>query len=256
MNGTHRIVPFDVDAPPPPGVLARLHSELLPHSPLTKLGREFMERFYYAVLPRDGVIFGAIAYVGEDPAGFVVATHDSAGFMKETLRRHWTKIPTALLSSLFAAPSRVLSVWEALQIMRSRGDAKSSERASEILSIGILPEFRQSSAHPKVQLATELLSTAVSRLLENGAPLIRAIVDEDNAPAHSFYSARGWTMESTKVPGWPVPSVEFVFRPKLTGPDDIPSRENDGHEGDLSPPRIPAETEVFSESKLSLQTER
>ena len=73
----YRIVPFGGGVLPNARHIAELHAELLPRSPLTKLGVGFMERFYYKRLPKQGLIFGAIAYVDGHPAGFVSATYDS-----------------------------------------------------------------------------------------------------------------------------------------------------------------------------------
>lgn len=220
MDSTRRIVSFDTENPPPPGIVARLHAELFPRSPLTKLGVEFMERFYYVCLPEDGAIFSAVAYVAGEPAGFVVATRDSAGFMKETLRRHWSRISRVLASSLISKPSSVIPVWEAIQIMRGRRATTSVEQEGEILSIGVLPAFRDSSGGPSFHLAAELLATAVDPMLASGTPLIRAIVDKDNEQAHRFYRSQGWTMESYNVPGWEVPSVEFVLRTEFVGAEN------------------------------------
>ena len=73
----YKIVPFGGGVLPNSRHIAELHADLLPRSPLTKLGVGFMERFYYKVLPKQGLIFGAVAYVDGRAAGFVSATYDS-----------------------------------------------------------------------------------------------------------------------------------------------------------------------------------
>ncbi|NJO12551.1 MAG: hypothetical protein HC872_02790 [Gammaproteobacteria bacterium] len=78
----YSLVPFGAASPAPAADLAYLHAQLLPHSPVALLGPDFMQKFYYSALPRLGLIFGAVAYVDEAPAGFIVATADSSGFMR------------------------------------------------------------------------------------------------------------------------------------------------------------------------------
>ena len=54
---------FGPEMPPRVGDISDLHERMLPTSPIVLLGRPFVERFYYSVLPRAGAIFGFVAYV-------------------------------------------------------------------------------------------------------------------------------------------------------------------------------------------------
>lgn len=214
MNHSYHLVPFWADARPPVQDLAQLHRELLPTSPVALLGDRFMKRFYYMVLPRENLICGAVAYVDNQPAGFIVATHDSNGFMRKALRRYWLYLIWVIGTSVLLEPKRLGAVWEAFQIMKHRTPAQRGEEEGEILSFGVLPPYlsprfiRQSG----LQLSTDLLKNAIAQLSKWNVPAIRAVVDADNTPAKLFYHGLGWSLDRSRVPGWRTPSVEFLWR--------------------------------------------
>jgi len=113
MTMDYRLLPFGAGAPAPARDLARLHATLLPASPVSLLGRRFMEDFYYRVLPREGLEFGAVAYVDQKPAGFVAATHDRNGFMRTAVKRYWPHVLWVIGASVFTTPKFLGAIWQA-----------------------------------------------------------------------------------------------------------------------------------------------
>ena len=212
MSSSYTIVLFGAAAQPPVQDLAGLHSALLPTSPIVLLGRSFMERFYYSILPREGLICGAVAYVDERPVGFVAATHDADGFMRIACHRQWPRLVWVVGTSLLKAPRSIGAVWEASRVMLSRAPAADGRPAGEILSLGVLPAYRQPSfiRQSGLRISTDLLDTAVSALRARGVRAIRATVNADNVPAKLFYIGLGWTLGRTNVPGWHTATMEFV----------------------------------------------
>jgi ribosomal protein S18 acetylase RimI-like enzyme len=214
MDVSYRLVSFGVDAPAPVRDLARLHAALLPTSPISLLGRRFMERFYYAILPREGLIFGALAYVDNQPAGFVAATHDAAGFMRSALRRWWPYLIWVVGTSVLLAPKSMGKIWEVWRVMMSRRPVKGDGSEGEILSLGVLPAYREPLFIRQfgLRLSNDLVDCAVAQLRTKGVRVIRAIVGADNTSAKLFYSGLGWTFDLTSAPGWQNPTVQFVWR--------------------------------------------
>jgi ribosomal protein S18 acetylase RimI-like enzyme len=210
----YRLVPFGAKTPPPAQDLAQLHVTLLPTSPIASLGNPFMERFYYRILPREGLIFGTVAYVDEQPAGFVAATHDPLGFMKAALRRWWPYLVWVVGTSLLSAPASVGAVWEASQVMMSRSASRDADSGGEILSLGVLPMYREPRfiRQSGLRIAIDLVDSAVAQLLTRGVQVVRATVSADNTLAKLFYSGLGWTLCHTSTSGWQHPTVEFVWR--------------------------------------------
>src|SRR5712691_3658318 len=143
MTMDYRVLPYGAGAPATVRDLARLHATLLPASPVSLLGRRFMENFYYRVLPREGLAFGAVAYVNEQPAGFVAATHDRNGFMRTAVRHYWPHLLWVIGVSVLTAPKSLGAIWQAWRVMSSRRRAEGGEPEGEILSLGVLPAYRE-----------------------------------------------------------------------------------------------------------------
>ena len=217
---SYRLVAFGSGKGAPVRDLARLHASLLPESPVSLLGRRFMERFYYRVLPHHGLIFGAVAYVGERPAGFVAATRASGGFMRLAMRRSWLSFGWVVATSVILAPRSIGPVWEAGRAIRAQQPGAESEAEGEILSLGVLPgyhELRREVSGPR--MSADLVGHAVAELGAMGVRSIRAMVKADNVPAKLFYTGLGWTLRRASVPEWRSPTVEFAWRrdPQVRG---------------------------------------
>src|SRR3989338_4160156 len=67
---------------------ARLHSLLLPRSPLSQLGPEFMRHFYYRTLIEDGLVRCDLYNYRGVAVGFIAYTKYPSDFMARGLRRH------------------------------------------------------------------------------------------------------------------------------------------------------------------------
>lgn len=210
----YRLEPFGADCPDRSADLAFLHGELLAHSPVALLGPDFMARFYYRVLPRLGLICGLVAYVGDKPAGFIVATHDSSGFMQTALRRQFLRVAGVLAWSVVRNPSRIVAIWEAVQIMRGLPPPTPGQPNGEMLSFGVLPEYRSREfmARTRLKISQDLLKGALEQLRQRGVDRCRVIVDADNLEARLFYLGNGWRpgMDGF-VPGWRKKTVEFIW---------------------------------------------
>jgi ribosomal protein S18 acetylase RimI-like enzyme len=212
MKPDYEIVFFDGQHLPSVQDLTMLHTATLPTSPVALLGDRFMEQFYYKLLPRHNFIYGAVAYVDRQPAGFIVATHDS-GFMGAALRRHWPFLLWVLGLAILQEPiKRFSAIWEAWQIMSHRAPTQQQLIGAELLSFGVLPHYcsAQFCRQTGLKLSADLLNAMVQRLSLEGASTIRAVVDADNTSAKLFYHAMGWQLEQTSPAGWKVPTVEFL----------------------------------------------
>jgi ribosomal protein S18 acetylase RimI-like enzyme len=211
----YRLVPFgQQDAGDLAVDLAFLHATLLPHSPVALLGREFMAGFYYRTLPRLRLICGHVAYIADRPAGFIAATHDSSGFMQQALRLEFFTLARVMLGSVLRDPRRVAAIWEAVQIMRGLPRADPADHAGELLSFGVLPEYRSRDflLRTRLRLSQDLLAATLEQLRARGVNLVRVIVDADNLEARMFYLGSGWQPGRDAVPGWRKKTVEFLWR--------------------------------------------
>jgi ribosomal protein S18 acetylase RimI-like enzyme len=206
-------VRFGRDTHAPATHLASLHGSLLPDSPVARLGRRFMEDFYYRVLPRAGLLFGAVAYVEHQPVGFVAATRDRAQFLRRGMRRFWPRLLWTVGAAALIAPTSLASASTAWRVMRSRRPVAHDSAEAEILSLGVLPDYREPSfiRRTGLTIGRDLLGTAVDALAGMGVGRIAAVVNARNTEAKLFYAALGWRLHRRGVPGWGATAVEFVW---------------------------------------------
>ncbi len=213
----YKIVPFGAGISPNAAHVANLHADLLPRSPLTKLGTGFMERFYYRVLPKQGYIFGAIAYVDGQPAGFISATYDSDGFLKRAVSHNLFRL-IFVGATTFPTPRRIEGGIEALGIFQTR-DPKgqwSADLTGEILSIGVRKTYRSSEfkINTGIEIAKDLMEGVMDGFKRSNLNRVRLIVDSNDIPTQGFYSRLGWRPRRRSVPGWLTPSTELVWTPR------------------------------------------
>jgi ribosomal protein S18 acetylase RimI-like enzyme len=213
-KSVYEVVPFEQMRLPSAQDLARLHLTLLPNSPISLLGELFARSFYYKLLPKQGLLFGAVAYVDQQPVGFIVVTDKPNEFMRSALKRHFLYLVGVVMVSVLMNPiKRLAAIREAWQIMSSLPQLEIPDSEGELLSFGVLPEYRlsefgQQSGH---YVAADLLNTIVDPLKQRGMDSVRAIVDTDNQVARSFYRKHGWQLRARKVEGWQIPSLELVW---------------------------------------------
>jgi hypothetical protein len=194
---------FGRGRPAPAQRLAALHRELLPTSPAVRLGAGFLERFYYGVLPEEGLMLGTVVYVDDEIAGFVAATPDANGFLATAVRRRWA----TLASILVRHPPSPRGAWAAARIALDRGNQRGADVA-ELLSLGVrAPEHGGPvSASVRRRVTRELLRSTLAAL--DGRTVV-ALVDESNTLARLMYGGMGWTVTDRVTAGWPVPQLVY-----------------------------------------------
>ena len=170
---------------------ARLHAELLPTSPVVRLGPVFMRRFYYRKLVDDGLVGCSLYYADGIAAGFIAYTASSSGFMSEGLRRHWLYLSAVLGLSVLQDPRRIGGiVWTVNHMRKQRGPQRPSP-PGELLSFGVLREFRtpQYVRSTGRRISMSLYDSAIAYFRERGVPAFRAVVETSNREALLFYHA-------------------------------------------------------------------
>ena len=173
--------------------MARLHAELLPGSPIARLGRRFMTRFYYRSLVAEGLLGCYLDYVDGQPAGFIACTAQPTRFMIEGLRRHWLYLPAVLLLEIVTDPRRLRVILWTLQYMRRGAGTPAEPGEGEILSFGVVSEFRTPRFVRRSgrRVSWELFMRARDYYRVAGVERYRAVVQSDNREALMFYHAQG-----------------------------------------------------------------
>ena len=190
---------------------ADLHAELLARSPVARMGKQFMRDVYYGALVAADLAVAHVAYVDDEPAGFLTATNDPERFMSRGLMRRPWRTGWGLALSLLSRPTRVAVLWETLTLNASR-QAVDTSPTGELLSFGVREPYRRPAfiRSRGIRVGQSLLDAAIAALKARGAQRARAIVDADNLPAQFFYRGAGWELGNPTVKGWAVPTCEFV----------------------------------------------
>ena len=215
----YKIVTFGAGVVPNTKHIAELHADLLPRSPLTRLGKSFMERFYYKVLPQQGLIFGAVAYVDGRPAGFISATYDSDHLLANAVRWNVLKLAWVGLTT-FPSPKRLMAIAESLGIVKSRqakADIPIEKLAAgltgEVLSIGVRKSYRSAEFKMKtgLRIGADLMSGVMAGFGKSNVVRARLIIDSKDVVAQGFCRRYGWEPRRRAVPGWHTASSEYLW---------------------------------------------
>lgn len=203
---------FGPGAPAPVRDAAALHMAHLPASPICKLGRAFMEDYYYRVLPEAGFIFGVVAYLEGRPAGLTVAAYDSERFMAAAARRTWPALVKHIGRALARDPRRLGGLFEARRIGRMLGQNPSREPMGQILTFAVNPEYRsrEFKRRTNILLANLMIKRMIEEFRRAGTPQIRTFIDSKNVGCQARTVMRGWTLTRRNVPGWESPNHEYV----------------------------------------------
>lgn len=196
--------------------VARMHSTLLPDSPIARLGPFFVRHFYYGTLVADNLVNCRVAYIGDTPVGFMSFTHRPSTFMAEGLRRHWLRLAGVLLWTALADPRRIGVMLWTFGLMRQRIGAPVPGEG-EMLSFGVEPEFRGASGAQRTgrRISVELFDAARADLHALGVDRCCLVVRKENTAALAFYDARGCWVERDRAS----PAGTVVLLAACTGSD-------------------------------------
>jgi len=191
------IRPLDPRNPRDLEAVTRMHAALIPQSPVCQLGPEFMQKFYYRKLVEDKLIQCDLYEHEGTPAGFIAYTEIPSRFMSEGLRHHWLYLTGVLAFSICRNPQRIAAVLKALTIMGSRTRKTRTSGEGEMLSLGVLPEFRtpQFIRRTGKRIPSALFEHARTYFRNKGVVNIYLLVEAENTPAMMLYRAMGGRFE-------------------------------------------------------------
>ena len=189
----------------------RLHTELLPTSPVARLGPIFMRRFYYRKLVEDGLMVCNLYYHMGNPAGFMALTSDSAGFVTRGFRRHWVSALGVLCEMVLMDPGRIGVIYSVARTLRKRNRYVANEISGELLSFGVLPEYRSTKfiQQTNKQISLEFFESAKEYFRQIGMPAFGGMVEAKNRATILFYHSLGCQIH--EVPGSDGETVKILY---------------------------------------------
>lgn len=190
-----------------------LHMTLLGHGPMARLGERFLKEFCYGTLVRDGLMRVALFEVEGRPAGFVAWTSRSITFHRSALRRHAPRVAWLIARTIAGEPRVIRRLGKAVWLMVSRRAERDLARdpLGEVLSIGVLPEYRtpQFLQRTNLRIGEALVRHAMTALRRDRVAVMRMVVEAHNTPTLLLYHALGARFEPYAHAGEPMVHVWF-----------------------------------------------
>lgn len=179
--------------------LEQVQSTALPGSLPTRYGPRFF-RLYYESLMADPRFLSGAYFWESRMAGFLTYTTDTAALLSSAFRQHLAAYVLAVGLGSLRHPSTVPMTLGLLPDFFAPSAQQGSDVPAELLSYGVLPEFRRRSeffAQHRIHVALELLHRAFDELREHGARAVKIFIqlEESNPFINEFYRREGFQLQ-------------------------------------------------------------
>lgn len=170
-----------------------LHSELLPDSPIHKLGWNFMTKFYYNILVKDGLIICDLYKHNGRYLGFLSYTKRPFSFMREGKNKNFLYLLYILMISVITRPSRIKVLLDMLKVSSRRNRNVEEDGVVEFLSFGVLKPYRHIlDQESGLRIADLLFQNGIEFFKNEGCKkVIFSIIKKDNEGIFTFYRFYG-----------------------------------------------------------------
>ena len=179
--------------------IAELHEMILGDSIFVRLGRPFLEGFYYALLTEDKLAF-AYVYEHEGKAvGFIAMAASHESFYGQIKHRAHI-LAWSLIRSMCSSPKTIGSILQAIGFLMKKGDLIKCDAGGELLQIAVHPDYRAHGDDGKptkffektrIRVARSLYLAAMNELKDRGVKDFRIMTGDDNVASNAFYSKMG-----------------------------------------------------------------
>ena len=165
--------------------ISELHGKVLPGSNVPGLGKLFMEHFYYTTLCEKGLLKCYLAKYDDKIVGLLATTKWPYSFIKKGIKGQYLKVMFILGLSVLLKPSRLKAI---ISQMKYKADPilkeyEESGTSFELLTIGVLDEFRSLVLPENKKIANKMADAAFKYYKEQGFKYATGqIVKENTAP--------------------------------------------------------------------------
>lgn len=171
----------------------------LPGSLPTLYGPRFF-RLYYQSLMADPRFLSSAFFWESRMAGFLTYTTDTAALLSTAFRGHLAGYILAVGLGMIRHPSTLGTTLRLLPDFFAPAAQQGSDVSAELLSYGVLPEFRRRSeffAQHRIHVALELLHRAFDELRDRGSRAVKIFiqVEETNPFINQFYRNEGFQLQ-------------------------------------------------------------
>ncbi len=187
-----KIVELDWKNPAHLRAAAELHASLLPESFVARMGRLFMERFYYLDLVRAGLIRCDLFFTGGQAVGLSAYTPYPYDFMDRGRRKFFLKLAVLTILSLVLQPTRLGAVLSVSRLSKKRDLAPRDKEAGEYLSLAVRASHTGDAEESTGLRASQaLFAKAADFLRSQGCRRMFLVIKKSNFFAMRFHRERG-----------------------------------------------------------------
>lgn len=184
------IVQFDPDDREQMALITRIHAAVLPDSFVVQMGDVFMKSFYYKTLPKMGYLNCFLAKYQGRYVGMIVTNIKPFSLIRSAIPSNFFRVSLVMAASLILRPARVKVL---LDLMKYKPDPllkkfEDSGTAFEILTIGVLEEYRNVVLRNKMKISHALLNHAVQFYESRNYSRITGQILKSNKSALGFYT--------------------------------------------------------------------
>lgn len=180
-------------------VVGRLHVDLLPFGPMSKLGEEFVREVCYRTPMADGLLKLAVFEREGSILGFVAYTDRSVTFHRLALSNHWLYSAGMVALALLRDPRRLPKLVRVMRVVLSRRAEQETLRdpLGEVVCLAVRPEALSPEFVRRTgsKVSEALIGYARTELGRSGVGRMRMIVDADNRPVLMLYHFMGAKLE-------------------------------------------------------------
>ncbi len=189
MNLDFKIIHFNPDDKEQMNFICSIHSEVLPESFIVEMGNLFMKGFYYKLLPKLGFLKCYLAYYNGNYVGIIVTNKKPFSLIRSSIPHHFVKISFIIGISILLKPSRLKTL---IEVMRYKPDPllkdfENSGEAFEILTIGVLNEYRKVYISDKEKISHLLLKHVTKIYADSNYSRVTGQILKSNRMALRFY---------------------------------------------------------------------
>jgi len=177
--------------------VSKLHKVLLSDSPIPKLGKDFMNGFYYSQLIKKELIH-CLTFIEQNKViGFIVITKYPGNFMLKGIQKSPFSLFIRLIEAILRNPKRLLLIFNMIFLALARKTSSLPSGTSELLSIGVLKEYRNNvDSKSGLRVSHALFTGAVEYLKKEKQKIFQVLTDKTNNEAIKFY--KSMNMELTQ----------------------------------------------------------
>lgn len=181
--------------------VAKIHASELPHSPIPRLGHEFMTRFFYGKLLHDPLFYCYVFCHQGKTAGFISFSVDSKKLFRNGIRHHFLLLCRIILKTIVCQPQTLPVVFASILFMKSQKKEVLADIDAEVLTFAILPEFRTVEFYKNtgVKVGEALFSKMAQKYNELKVKQIKLFTEtkKANLLAKLFYTSFHMKIEGT-----------------------------------------------------------